>query len=208
MAETIEGFVEKLRDDGVKAGQEAAAQIKSEAQQKAEQTIEAANAQAQKIIEKAESEAESVYNKSQTELKLAIRDAVLKLQDIIAKSISKVLVEPVEDTLSNTEFLATILQDIIVQYADSDSKGKTQIDINVSDKQSKELTDLVLNKLKESGKSDDVSLNFHTVLEKAGFEYKLSGATVEVTQASIVQSLTELVSPRLRELLSQDIQEK
>ena len=208
MAETIEGFVEKLRDDGIKAGQEAAAQIKSEAQQKAEQTIEAANAQAQKIIEKAESEAESVYNKSQTELKLAIRDAVLKLHDTIAKSISKVLVKPVEDTLSNTEFLATILQDIIVQYADSDSKGKTQIDINVSDKQCKELTELVLNRLKESEKSDDVSLNFHTVLQKAGFEYKLSGATVEVTQDSIVQLLTELVSPRLRELLSQDMQEE
>ena len=208
MTETIQAFVGKLRDDGVKAGQEAAEQIKSEAQSKVEQTIEAANAQAQKIIEKAESQAESIYNRSQTELKLAARDAVLKLQDTIAKSISKVLVEPVEDTLSNTEFLATMLQDIIVQYTDSDSKGKTQIDINISDKQCKELTNLVINRLKEAEKSDDVSVNFHTMLQKAGFEYKISGATVEVTQDSIVQLLTELVSPRLRELLSQDMQEE
>ena len=70
-----------------------------------------------------------------------------------------------------------------------------------------EILNGVISRLKESGKSDDVSVNFHTVLQKAGFEYKLSGATVEVTQDSIVQSLTELVSPRLRELLSQDMQE-
>ena len=35
MADTIEAFVEKLQDDGVKAGQQAAEQIKSEAQQEA-----------------------------------------------------------------------------------------------------------------------------------------------------------------------------
>lgn len=208
MVETIQAFVEKLQDDGVKAGQEAAEQIKSEAQNKVEQTIEAANAQAQEIIEKAESQAESIYNKNQTELKLAARDVVLKLQDTIARSISKVLVEPVEDTLSNTEFLATILQDIIVRYADSDSKGKTQIDINVSDKQCKDLTNLVINRLKKAEKSEDVSVNFHALLQKAGFEYKLGDATVEVTQDSIVELLTELVSPRLRELLNQAVQEE
>ena len=39
-------------------------------------------------------------------------------------------------------------------------------------------------------------------LKEAGFEYTVGGATVEVTLSSVVESLSEMVSPALRDILA------
>jgi hypothetical protein len=46
-----------------------------------------------------------------------------------------------------------------------------------------------------------LSVNLHGALSTAGFEYKVSGGTVEVTPESVVQVLSEIVTPQLQQLI-------
>jgi hypothetical protein len=53
----------------------------------------------------------------------------------------------------------------------------------------------------------NVSLDLKGTLADAGFEYQVDGANIEVTLSSIVEALTELVNPNLREILEQAMAE-
>ena len=73
MAQTIESFINRLQQDGVEAGQEAAEKIKSEAEEQARQTLKDAEAEAERILEKARAEAETIRSQVQTELEFSGR---------------------------------------------------------------------------------------------------------------------------------------
>ena len=49
------------------------------------------------------------------------------------------------------------------------------------------------------------NLDMKSTLSSAGFEYTVGGATVEVTPDSVTDVLAEMLSPSLRELLTQAI---
>ena len=104
MAESIESFVAKLQSEGVQAGEEAAAKIRTAAQEQAEQIVQEARQQAEKIITDAQTEAESTWAKSQNELKLAARDAAMRLRDTLTKALRMVLVGPIEEQLGCSRF--------------------------------------------------------------------------------------------------------
>ena len=50
-----------------------------------------------------------------------------------------------------------------------------------------------------------MTIDLQGTLEAAGFEYTLSGATVEVTLRSVTESICELVGPRLREIIDKAV---
>ena len=55
--------------------------------------------------------------------------------------------------------------------------------------------------MKQSAHAAGMSIILKGHLARAGFEYKVDGGTVEVTPESVVETLKELISPSLRELL-------
>jgi hypothetical protein len=46
-------------------------------------------------------------------------------------------------------------------------------------------------------------INLHSQLKDAGFEYSISAGTVDMTASSVAEVLSELVSPRLKEVIDQ-----
>lgn len=204
MVDTIETFVAKLQADGVEAGEKAARQIKAQAQQQAEQILTEAKAQAGKIIQQAKTEAETALAKSQTELTLAARDIVLKLRSTISGCIRQIMVGPVEEQLLNAEFLAPLLHDLVVQYAKADSGQQAQININLTPEMLRKLADWVIAKLRSTAQANNAAIDIKGSLNRTGFEYTVSeGGTVEVTGQSLVNLISELVGPQIRELLDQ-----
>ena len=203
MTETIESFVAKLQTEGVQAGREAAEKIRTDADAQAKQILQQANEQAQQIAEQARTDAEAIVAKGRTELQLAARDAVLRLQDTLAGSLKAVLTQPVKDQLEKTDFLASLLHDIVMQYARADSDHTDTIKINVSDEQFKKLSEWAIGELHKAAEGSGASINLRGKLTQAGFEYTVSGSTVEVTTESVVETLGELVGPQLREMLAQ-----
>ena len=205
MAETIEDFVAKLQAEGVQAGRKAAEQRLAQAEQEARQIIAQARNEAEGIISAAKKEAENTLSRARTELQLAARDATMRLRQTLNKALEAILAQKVGEKLADTDFLCSVLQDLVRLYAEADTQRQQTIQINIAPETRQKLERWVLAELKKAASGDHVSIDLKSTLAQAGFEYNVSGATVEVTVDSVVQTLSELVGPGLRKVLDQAV---
>jgi vacuolar-type H+-ATPase subunit H len=203
MAETIEAFVAKLQKEGVQAGQEAAAKIKAEAEKRAAETVAQAEAQARRIVDDAQAQAAGLLAKARTDMELAARDIALRLREALGRAIREVLARSARPALSDPEFLGKLLYDIVMQYAQADRQEQTTIRINVPPETREKLAQWAIEHLRDKPDMGHLSIDLKGTLADAGFEYQVRGANVEVTLASVVEALSELVNPSLRDILQQ-----
>jgi len=203
MAESIESFVAKLQQEGIEAGKEAADQLLADANEQARRIIAEAEAKAKTITETAEADAAATLEKSRTDLQLADRDTTFRLRDALTRAVRAVLAAGAAQSLSDAEFLKTLLHDIVMQYVQADLDGRILMQINVPPEMQHQLTAWALAQLHEKAQRGDVSIDLKGTLREAGFEYEIEGANTEVTLASVVDALSELVNPNLREVLNQ-----
>ncbi len=204
MASTIEEFVSKLQADGVQAGQAEADKIIAQAQKQAEQIVQQAKAEAEKIVSAAKKEADSSLAKSKTEMELAVRDAVKKLRRSIAAGIEVILAAPVQEPLQNSEFLSKLLHEMVMEYVKADIAHKPEIKINLKPEMHQKLVAWAIGEIRQAVEGKSARLDLKGNLRKAGFEFTIvGGATVEVSEDSVVAALAEMVGPRLREILDQ-----
>ena len=200
MAETIESFVAKLKAEGVEAGKETAEKLKAEAEGQAKEIVQRAEAQAEKIVADARAEAESVLSRSRTELELAARDATLKLRAALSRALGAVLLHEVKERLSDADFLKELIREVVLQYVRADAEGAGSVEIALPPDMKDRLSAWAVGELKKAaGKGAAVDLK--ATLGQAGFEYTVSGGTVEVTADAVVETLRELVGASLRETL-------
>jgi len=202
MAHTVESFVETLRADGVEAGRQAAEKISREAEQKAEQTIREAEAKAQQILKDAERQRQLTLERTRTDLELAARDTVAQLRNVLSQAINRLLTRAASATLDDSSFLKELIRDVASAYAKSDATGEQMMDFNVPEPMQHKLADWAISSFHEGGEEQKLSVELHGALNTAGFEYKLAGGTVEVTPESVVQVLSQIVTPQLQELIA------
>jgi len=203
MAETIESFVQKLQADGVQAGQEQAEKIRQDARKQGEETLRQTKQQAEKLLADAQAQADSILARSKTELHLAARDAVLKLREALSQAIDAVLAEGVKGKLADVSFLGELMHELVATYAKSHLAGQGEpLTLNVQPEVKEKLKAWAMAEIGQQ-RVDSLrgAFDLQGTLASAGFEYKASGATVEVTLDSVVQTLKDLVSPSLREIL-------
>ena len=197
MTESIESFVAKLKSEGLEAGQQQADQLRQKAQHDADEILAKAKQQAEKIVADANAQAQSSLARSRTELELAARDAALKLREALTGVLQGVLAGPVQDQLSNAEFLKDLLKNIANQYAQADAKGIGSVKLNVAPELQSQLAQWASENLKAAQAG---AVDVTGTLKQAGFELNTTGATIEVTQESVVATLMELVGPSLRDV--------
>lgn len=205
MPETIESFVAKLKSEGVEQGQLQAEELRDQACQQAQQVAQEAQQQAEKIIADAQAEAENIMARSRTELELAARDAGLKLRESLQRALQAVLAGSVAEQLSDKEFLQALLSDIVTQYVQADVKSQGGVKLNLSPELRSQLGDWSLDKLRQAAQNPDAEVDVQDSLRQGGFEVNISGATVEVTQESVLELMHELVGPSLRGLFDKSM---
>lgn len=201
---TVQSFVEKLRNEGVEAGQKEADRLRAEAEQEKQDILAKARAEADTIKSNAQAEAESTLEKSKHELELAARDATLTLKDTLERALQAIVAKPVQEELSRPDFLQQVIKDVVSKYAEADATGQT-VSINLSPELAEKLEEWAIDELGRACKGDghvDVKSN----LKQAGFEYRFSGATVEVTANSVIETFGGMLSQKLRDTLNRAMQ--
>jgi V/A-type H+-transporting ATPase subunit E len=201
MPESIESFVKKLQAEGVEAGKEAAEKIKNNARRKADKIIADAKNEADQIIAKAKKEADKQLLRMQTELELAVRDSILKLRETIGNILSAMLIRKVEKNLSDADYLEKIIREVITAYARADAEKQPFMEINISGELSDKLNEGILKEFFQNMGEGQEKITMLSTLSKAGFEYKIDGATVEVSSESVSELIAEMVGPRLQKIL-------
>jgi len=202
MAESIETFVAKLQNEGVQAGRQEADAILASAKTEADKILSDANAEAEKIIAQANTEADNRLSRGKTELSLAARDAVLSLQETLSQSLQAILRHHAGETLKDVDFLGKVLHELILLYAKDEAACKSGITFNVSPELRQSLVDWAVKEIGQDRLDNiGIHMDLRGTLAAAGFEYTASGATIEVTLDSVVETLAGLVGPELRKVL-------
>ena len=202
MAETIESFVAKLQAEGVEAGQQAAEKIIAEAKQQAERLIEDSQDNAAKIVAEAEKQADRLLQRSKSDIELAARDIVGKLKDALSQALTAVLTRASKEVLTDEKFLTATLHGLISAYAKADIERDAVMEIDVSAELRGKLAEWAIKEFQSEAEEAGISVDLRGSLSTAGFEYKVSGATVEVTLDSVVETLNQLIDPQLREIVN------
>lgn len=202
MAHSVESFVDALLQDGVAAGQKAAEEIQREAQAKAAQIVRDAEDKARRIVEVAEKQRQQELERTRTDLELAARDTVARLRDTLSMAVNRLLDRAVSEQFKDLSFLKELISEIVRQYSTADVGGENLIDINVAESTRRELCDWAISTFHKPGEKRQLSVELHSTLAGAGFEYKVSGGTIEVTPESVVDVLSRIVTPELRELIA------
>lgn len=202
MAHTVQSFVETLRADGVEAGRKAAEEIRREARQQADQLVREAESEAARIVEEAEQQRRKTLERTRVDLEFAARDTVAQLRDSLNQALNRVLSHAVGKTFDDVDFLKDLIREVAGAYAKSDAAKDERIELNVSEPMRRKLADWAIATLHKQPGADKLSFELHGALTTAGFECKLSGGTVEVTPDSVVQVLSRIVTPELRQLIA------
>jgi V/A-type H+-transporting ATPase subunit E len=105
----VEALIERLRNEGVMAGQTEAENIIQDARTRAEKIIADAELEAQQLVDKAKAEATETSNAAQDALKLATRDALLKLRDTLLGSFSEEVGRVVGTQMADREFMSKLI---------------------------------------------------------------------------------------------------
>jgi vacuolar-type H+-ATPase subunit H len=202
MGETIQTFVERIRSEGVAAGQKEADGLLSKARQEGEAILAQARKEREEILAEAKSEAQGMISRAQTELQLAARDAAMKLRDALTQAVRQVLTQGVREKLTDTDFVGGVLHEIVTAFGKQEFEGKRTFRINVPEEMRQQLVEWAMSHIgQEAIDGSHLGIDLKGTLQQAGFEYNATGATVEVTLDSVVEVLTELVGPNLREIL-------
>ena len=202
MAETIESFVEKLQKEGIEVGQAEAAKLLDTTRAEAEKIIADAKAQADGITSDARAEAERTVKQGKDELTLACRDTLLRLHEAVMRSIRTMLEQATQTQLKDKEFLANLVREVVVQYAGKDARGDRPIEVKVSDEMLEAVSAWAAGETAGQAEGPATGITLAGGLESAGFEYSSAGGTVEVTPESVAGVLSEMVSPKLREMIT------
>ena len=123
----VENLIQRLRDQGVDAGKEKAESIVLDAQKRAEWIIEEAELEAQQLIDVAKKKSDALRSSGEDALKLATRDALLKLRDTLLGNFSNEVKRVVGQKMDQPAFLGKI----ILQLA---GKVREQLDLDNEEK--------------------------------------------------------------------------
>jgi hypothetical protein len=202
MAHSVKSFVETLQADGVAVGRQAAEKIRREAEEQAQQVVRDAEAKAAKILEDAERERQVLLDRTRIDLELAARDTVARLRDVLGRAVNRLITRAASTTLDDSEFLKELIREVASVYAQSDAVGEKMLQLNVSEPMERKLCDWAIASFHhEGGDEPQLAVELHGALTTAGFEYKIHGGTVELTPESVVQVLSQIVTPKLQELI-------
>lgn len=105
----VEALINRLKEQGIAAGQERAESIVTDAQKRAEWILDEAELEAQLIINNAKAEAEALKAAGEDALKLAARDVFLRLRDTLLGSFSREVTRVVGKQMRQEDFLEKLI---------------------------------------------------------------------------------------------------
>ena len=143
----VQDLINRLRDDGVKAGQEKADQVLRDARKQAAEIVSQAKSEAEEMLEKARNEIATEKSSAIESLKVAIRDTELKMEAELKAVFAAHVRRLVSVEMRDVEFLKQIILAIAGMAAGDKACGEQPVNILLpenlfrSDKRETRLTD-------------------------------------------------------------------
>lgn len=211
----VQALIDRLKSEGVAAGQSEAGTILSSAEAKAAALVSAAEAEAKAILAKSRTEAAKEQAAARDSMQIAARDLVLSLRNELGTRIEEEAARLVASTLSDEAFL----KELIIAMA---GKAKEAAAITATDKLEIVLPDRVVTfeELKQSPEAVEPGTLTHFVIAIAGdvlrkgvtfttapgfdgikVKLKDRDVSIDLTEQAVAALLTQHLQPRLRAIM-------
>ncbi|MXN64015.1 hypothetical protein GR183_03780 [Stappia sp. GBMRC 2046] len=211
----VQALIERLKTEGIAAGQDEADRILTAARAKADKLVADAEAKAKEIVDKAKSEAAAETAAANDALKIAARDLVLRLRNELGNRIGEETRRLLGDAFTDEEFLKNLILAIA---------GKAKKDAGITAKDAMEIVlpsrIVTFDELKKSPEAAEEGTLTHFVVTVAadvlrkgvsfnsapGFEgIKIRlvdrDLSIDLTEEAIAALLTQHLQPRFRALM-------
>ncbi len=191
----LQELTDKLFAEGVERGNEQAARIVAEAEQKAAHVIEDAKVQAEQIIAQASRKAEELDKNTRSELKLFADQSVNALKTEITNLLTDRLAnDNVKAATADKAFMQKLIAGLVAQLAKEGNVTIEAKDAEALNKQIAAQAKDLLGKKIEVKEVKGIKTDFVIIPEKGG--YKL-----EFGDEQLVAYFKEYIRPQLIELL-------
>jgi V/A-type H+-transporting ATPase subunit E len=206
----VEKLIEKLRQDGVKAGEEQARMVLADAETRARELVAQAEEQARELVAKARAEIDKEREGTKDALQLAFRDAILQLREGITSHFRDQVKRLVVADLSDRDFLREVILALAGRAA---PPANEKIEILLSREWFG--TDAPAGSAKGNGAADPFILGITVDMlrngvelkpstrTEAGIRVKFSGSDLEVdlTDQAIAALILQHLTPRFSEII-------
>jgi V/A-type H+-transporting ATPase subunit E len=214
IAHGVDALIDKLRNDGVAAGQAEAEKLRAEAKAEAARIVAEAKREAEELKKKARTETDNYRAAGEEALNTAMRDAVLTMKAGLTDRFKADVERLVTKEMSDPELLRQMILEVVGRAGEGanlngrasvvlPARVATQEDIkqNADDIQSGKLTKYVLGltakMLRESIElhaADDVQEGIRVRAED-------QGVVLDLTDKAVASLLMEHLQPRFRAVL-------
>ncbi|HEY5717889.1 MAG TPA: ATPase [Motiliproteus sp.] len=114
----VEALIERLRDQGVKQGQQEAEKLIAEAQHRADWVVTQAEEEASETLARARADAKRLHNATLDALRMAARDMQLQIKESLTRSFSDQVRRLVAKQLDNEEFIRLLIVELVGRVRD------------------------------------------------------------------------------------------
>ncbi|QZT37460.1 hypothetical protein K5X82_00875 [Halosquirtibacter xylanolyticus] len=122
MDNKLQHLTDKLYQEGVQKGKEAADEVLSNAKKEAADVINAAKKEAADIVAKAQKQAADLKETTISDLRMASNQAKERLKsEIISLIDGKVVSEPVTSSMMDVSFVQKVIESLILNWSSSDN---------------------------------------------------------------------------------------
>lgn len=193
MAESIETFIERLRQDGVDQGKAEAERLREQAKGEAERIVQEAESRAKDIVATAEKEAERLRQRAHADLRMAARDTEARLRSRLESVLNAALAKRVDGELQDPQVLGKAIVAACGGTETETIEVPAGLEQAVGDALAKEVAD-----------GSWAAPRIEAGAEQPGFAYRLEGGRVEIDTTSVVEQLRDLVGESLLPVLFDD----
>jgi V/A-type H+/Na+-transporting ATPase subunit E len=215
----VQELIDQLQEQGVERGKEEAERILADARQKADAILRDASSEAERVLTRAKEDAQHTKTAGEDALRLACRDAVLKLQEAVGEDFESKVRRLVSHTLGDQDFLKQLILTIATKAMPDESAGaiavmlpETAVTVEELEANPEELKEGTLSHfvmglagdIVRDGLSFDVSEG-----EAQGVRIRLVDDDVEIELAddTITSLLMKHLTPRFRAIMQRDAEQ-
>ncbi len=197
MAEELKGLIEKIQEEGIKAGCDKAKAIEIEARELAKTIIEKAEKEAENMLQDAREKSASMEKSGKASLKQAGRDLILSLRKQVNNLLEKIIKSRIKEVLTPGE----IAKIITVIAKDTATDGKKDITVSLSKKDLEKMGKGLLTELKSQLKQTITLKSSEDV--KGGFviSYDEGKSHYDFSDEALAEYIGSYLRPKLAEML-------
>lgn len=197
MAQEIKDLIAKIKQEGVKAAQEQAAQIKGQADLQAKEIISAANLEAGRIIENADAQAKKLDASANASLKQAGRDLLISLRKEINSVLSNLIKAELGRALSAEE-LAGIIGSLIKSAPLS---LNSEIVVSLNEKDKEKLEKGFLGRLAQETKKQIILKSGDGIVSGFAISFDAGKSIFDFSDTALAEYITGSLKPELDKIL-------